>query len=142
MLNEAIWQKLKKLYEQNPGIKTHNANDQEIYLAQDETGLMFSDFYRYFLKSHQVKLLGYWFMYSLNSISNTDEWSVIRKTQEFGKNFSVNNRQWLIIGSNNNDDLLAMNQKGEVWVLHKWGKSAVNMLAGNFEDFLEQAISR
>lgn len=65
MLNEAIWQKLKNLYEQNPDIKAPNATDQEIYAAQDETGLMFSDFYRYFLKSHQVKLLGYWLMYSL-----------------------------------------------------------------------------
>lgn len=140
MLNEAIWQKLKNLYEQNPDIKAPNATDQEIYAAQDETGLMFSDFYRYFLKSHQVKLLGYWLMYSLNSESNKDEYSVVRKTKEFSEKLFINRKQWLIIGSNNNDDLLAMNQKGEVWILHKSDKGAVSKLADNFENFLDQVM--
>lgn len=141
MIDENIWKKLERLYLQVPDIKCSNSTDEQIQEAQESLRTMFSDFYRYFLKHHAVTKIGEWFMYVLHK---TEGPSMVDETRLFQRDIQIapEYRKWYLLAKSESGELLAMNNRSEVWVLKKSKPFLeAKKVAESFEHFLSQQLS-
>jgi cell wall assembly regulator SMI1 len=141
MINEDIWQLLENLYEQFPDLKCSNATDAQICLAEENLNLKFSDFYRYFLKNHEVSSISGVDINTLNKPKTDSSYtSVVEATIKFNQSKRYpGNDNYYIISNNYNGEILGANPRGEICILsHDTDKKV--KVAENFEEFLSKLL--
>ena len=76
-------------------------------------------------------------MYSLNVPEDSSCSSIVSEIRSFKNNSGIpaEYRKWYIIGNDNQgEELLAINSRGELWLLHKMGIIGAEKIADNFEE--------
>lgn len=143
IINNKIWMLLESELQGNAENKCINSTDEEIICAEEELGIKFSDFYRYFLKTHQVSSIFGTKINTLNkSKENSDsDCSVVEATKKFIEEGKYPNCDgWYIVAENEDGDLIAESDKREIWVLYRDESDKRDKVANNFEDFVYSLV--
>lgn len=143
-MNNDVWQLLENYYKKFPFIKCANATDEQVKQAEYELGLIFSDFYKNFLKSYECSSVRELYVNTLTKSedSPSDLWSVIEVTKWFKEEQQWPDiGDWYIVANNGSGDPIGIKPNGEVWISYHDSGFEQKKLADNFEEFLYKALT-